>query len=370
MKVLYIGCYRDGTGWGQAAIDYILSLDAAGIDVVPRPIKLNDRQINLPKRISELEQKDSSGANICIQHTLPHLMEFSSEFDKNIALYATETSNFIDSDWSRKINMMDEAWVINNQMVESSKASGVRIPIKVVPHATDFQKFAQGHKKIEFPSAKGNFVFYTVADLNKRKNIEAFIKAFHMEFEPNEPVSILIKTSKHGQTPEETALEVRDISNKIKEDLRKYKNLNDYKEDLIVTDFVHEEDLYGLHHSCDCFVMPSYGEAWCIPAFDAMGFGKTPICTNVGGMSDFIGHGGFLIEGRLEPISEKVNTLPNLFTCNEEWVSIDIKELMSCMRHVYENQESLKAMKEKGLEQAYDYSHESVGVLMKELLND
>lgn len=57
MKVLYIGCYRDGTGWGQAAIDYILSLDAAGIDVVPRPIKLNDRQINLPKRISELEQK-------------------------------------------------------------------------------------------------------------------------------------------------------------------------------------------------------------------------------------------------------------------------------------------------------------------------
>lgn len=201
-------------------------------------------------------------------------MEFSSEFDKNIALYATETSNFIDSDWSRKINMMDEAWVINNQMVESSKASGVRIPIKVVPHATDFQKFAQGHKKIEFPSAKGNFVFYTVADLNKRKNIEAFIKAFHMEFEPNEPVSILIKTSKHGQTPEETALEVRDISNKIKQDLRKYKNLNDYKEDLIVTDFVHEEDLYGLHHSCDCFVMPSYGEAWCIPAFDAMGLVK------------------------------------------------------------------------------------------------
>lgn len=64
-------------------------------------------------------------------------------------------------------------------------------------------------------------------------------------------------------------------------------------------------------------------------------------------MSDFIGHGGFLIEGRLEPISEKVNTLPNLFTCNEEWVSIDIKELMSCMRHVYENQESLNAMKEK-----------------------
>ena len=44
MKVLYVGCYRDGTGWGQAAIDYILSMGAAGINVVPRPIKLNQRK--------------------------------------------------------------------------------------------------------------------------------------------------------------------------------------------------------------------------------------------------------------------------------------------------------------------------------------
>ncbi len=41
MKVLYIGCYRDHTGWGQAAIDYILAMDSVGIDVVCRPLKLN-----------------------------------------------------------------------------------------------------------------------------------------------------------------------------------------------------------------------------------------------------------------------------------------------------------------------------------------
>ena len=75
MKVLYIGCYRDGTGWGQAATDYILAMDTAGIDVVPRPIKLNSNQIKVPDRIIELEKKDSSGCNICIQHILPHLME-------------------------------------------------------------------------------------------------------------------------------------------------------------------------------------------------------------------------------------------------------------------------------------------------------
>ena len=94
MKVLYVGCYRDGTGWGQAAIDYILSMDAAGIDVIPRPIKLNQRRYIPPKRILELEKKSTSGADVCIQHTLPQYMEYTNKLKKNIALYATETSDF------------------------------------------------------------------------------------------------------------------------------------------------------------------------------------------------------------------------------------------------------------------------------------
>lgn len=369
MKVLYIGCYRDGTGWGNAALNYILAMDAAGIDVVPRPIKLNQNQVSLPKRIVELEEKDSSGCSICIQHILPHLMEYSDKFDKNIALYATETSNFIDSDWSRKINMMDEAWVINNQMVQSSKKSGVEVPIKVVPHSSDFSKFEKGYNKFEFSSSQENFIFYTIADFSKRKNIEAFIKAFHTEFDPSEPVSILIKSHKYGLSPDETALKIRDMCNKVKIGLKRFKNINDYKEDLIVTSFVSDEDVYRIHNSCDCFVMPSYGEAWCIPAFDAMGFGKTPICTNIGGMSDFIGNAGFLVEGAMEPVYDMLETFSNLFTGNEDWCSVSVQGLRECMRHVYENQDALKNMKRKGLEQAYEYSHENIGSLIKELLD-
>tara|TARA_Y100000310_G_C20647738_1_gene797582 strand:+ start:309 stop:1427 length:1119 start_codon:yes stop_codon:yes gene_type:complete len=369
MKVLYTGCYRDGTGWGKAAENYILAMDSVGIDVIPRPVKLNQTEISIPKRIAELEQKDSAGASICIQHVLPHMMEYSTKFDKNIALYATETSNFVDSGWSRKINMMDEAWVINNQMVQASKNSDVEIPIKVVPHASDFSKFERGYKKIDFSVPEGNFVFYTIADFNKRKNIEAFIKAFHAEFDPSEPVSILIKSHKYGMNPDETAIKIRDICNKVKVGLKKFRNIDDYKEDLIITSFVSDEDVCRIHNSCDCFVMPSYGEAWCIPAFDAMGFGKTPICTNIGGMSDFIGNAGFLVEGIMEPVYEMLDTFTDLFTGNENWCSVSVEGLRECMRHVYENQNSLKNMKKNGLKQAYEYSHKNIGNLIKDLLN-
>ena len=353
MKVLYVGCYRDGTGWGNAAIDYILSMDKAGIEVVPRPLRLDNTSGYVPQRIEELEERSSTGADICIQHVLPHLMEYSPKFKKNIALYATETSNFKDSDWARKINMMDEAWVINNQMVQASKDSGITIPIKVVPHATDFSKF----------------VFYTIADLNRRKNLEALIKAFHMEFEPSESVSLLIKTSQYGLKPDEVANKLKDVSNAIKIGLKKFSSVQEYKEDLMITDYLSPKDMNRLHATGDCFVMPSYGEAWCIPAVDAMGFGKTPICTNTGGMKDFIKDGGFLVEGVMEPVFGMTRTFKNLFTCNEDWCSVSIRGLMEVMRHVYENQESLKNMKSEGLTQAYNYSHLNIGNLIKELLD-
>ena len=54
MKVLYVGCYRDGTGWGNAAIDYILSMDKAGIEVVPRPLRLDNTSGYVPQIIDEL----------------------------------------------------------------------------------------------------------------------------------------------------------------------------------------------------------------------------------------------------------------------------------------------------------------------------
>ena len=47
--------------------------------------------------------------------------------------------------------------------------------------------------------------------------------------------------------------------------------------------------------------MPSHGEAWCIPAFEAMLFGNTPICSNDGGPKDFIDpknkDTGWLVDG-------------------------------------------------------------------------
>ena len=131
--------------------------------------------------------------------------------------------------------------------------------------------------------------------------------------------------------------------------------------------------MHRLHKTCNCFVMPSHGEAWCIPAFDAMGFGNTPICTNVGGMADFVGNAGLLVSGRWEPVCGMTDTFTDLFTAEENWYSVDINDLCRTMREVYtlyqESDPKYSKMKQQGLLQAFEYSHEMIGNKIKELLN-
>ena len=373
MKVLYIGCYRDGTGWARAAIDYILSMDAAGIDVVPRPVKLNDRQPELPKRILELEKKSDKGCDVCVQHVLPHMLDYNGRFKKNIVLYATETDSFKRSIWTERINQMDEAWVINQEMKTVSKNSGVNIPIKVVPHACDVSKFQRSYEKLSIPNSQGKFVFYTIGDFTRRKNLSSFIRAFHTEFDSEEPVSMLIKTHQYGVSPEGCMDQVREMCLNVKTGLKIYPTLDDYKEDLIITDFLYDEEIARLHQSCNCFIMPSYGEAWCIPAFDAMGFGNTPICTRVGGMADFLKDGGgVLVDGRYEPVFGMVDTFKDMCTAKENWKSIDPISLQKAMRDVFNlwktGDKKYGDMQKQGRLSAENYSYKNIGNVMRSFL--
>ena len=261
MKVLYIGHYREGTGWANAAIDYILSMHKAGIDVVCRPVKLNNSNPEIPKEIEELEKKSLKGCNICIQHVLPHMLDYNGNFEKNIAIYATETSHFQKTTWAEKINTMDEAWVINQEMVHSSTLSGVTIPIKVVPHACDMSKYERSYPSLGLPT-KETFTFYTVGEAIRRKNLVALLKAFHIEFSPEEPVSLVIKTNKSGMSPDECQKHVSEMCNQVKLNLKLHSNVDEYKSEILITERLSEQEMCSLHQECDCFGMPFFGEAW------------------------------------------------------------------------------------------------------------
>ena len=373
MKVLYAGVYKDGTGWANAAQGYILALDAAGVDVVPRAIKFNDRQAEVPQRILQLEKKSSKGSTHVIQNVLPHHMEYSGHFSKNIGIYFTETDSMTSSCWPSRLNLMDELWVCNEQMVEAARKSGVVNKISVVPVPCDTSRYeeAEASSRNTFAELTNErFRFYFIGELKRRKNLVSLLKAFHLEFGFNEPVDLVIKANIGDESQDECKKHIQEMSRAVKENLKLYRNIQDYKEEILITSFLDDRTLLDLHKCCDCLGAPSFAEAWCIPAFDAMAMGNPPIVNNVGGMKSFINQGnGWLVGNFIEPAFGMQDTFQDLYSGRENWWNIDIIHLRRCMREAYENKEVRQRKSENGMCDRYAFSTEAIGEQMRRLLS-
>ena len=67
-----------------------------------------------------------------------------------------------------------------------------------------------------------------------------------------------------------------------------------------------------------------------------------------------------------------MSTLDYLYTANENWREIDIEHLMVCMRSAFMKWKTEIATEEsrEALRRARQFSHQQVGLKLKEILND
>ncbi len=268
----------------------------------------------------------------------------------------------------------NEAWVINRQMVDAARESGVSIPLNVVPHATNIERFMQSYEPLDSLKPyreSGDFIFYFIGELVRRKNLQALLQAFHLEFDPSEPVQLVIKTSQAGASKEDLERKLHILTAEVKEGLKLHGGKADfYKKEAFFLDRLTDNGIMRLHSSCDCFVMPSYGEAWCIPAFDAMAMGRSPIVTACTGFLDYLSEAqGWLVPARQEPVCGATDTFSDLFTGNELWWSIDVPSLRRAMREAFSNRELQRSKGEAGVMRAHDFSYQAVGHTMRRLLD-
>lgn len=370
-KVLFVSHLLENTGWGDAARNYLRALASVPeLDVVARPVVIQGGRTELHPEIVECLNNSDKNCEVCIQHLLPHLMTPNGKFRKNIGLFVYETSTMKYTRWPVYLEQMDELWVPNDGLVELAKEEVGRPTFKV-PHACDVAKFGLDYPAINFKEIAGTYKFYFIGEFNRRKNLAALLEAFHSEFDPSEPVSLVIKTSVPGVNPREAEKQVTEFCNKVKTSIKLHKNLHDYTSEVIICDRISDEQLYGIHKSCDCLVAPSYAEAWNQPAFDAMGFGNTPIVSDVNGHKEWSKFSSF---SRIVPTNQVIcgavdGSFPDMFTGRECWWSVDRQKLRSEMRAAYTNRN--KPDEEKLSKYMNNYSYENIGKIMKErILND
>jgi len=377
LNILFIGPYRQGgDGWCQASKGYIKALATTKHNLTIRPIYMcNTSNNEIDPLFLELEANKQTHYDIIIQNVLPNLLDPKTAGSRTINLCMFETGNLQDTPWPYHINLTDELWMASPHDRTTAVASGVTIPVRHVPIPVDTKKFEHsynidGWKQIDI---ENNFNFYFVGEYIPRKNLQALLTAFHREFRPTEPVNLIIKTNKGGVPSKQLG----EIANKdftqIKTDLALYQSISAYKSEFLVTDFLSEHDLYALHQACDCFVMPSRGEACCQPMLDAIGFGNPVIVTGCTGMADYITKDvGWIVDSTKQPVYSTEHPLPYLYTGRETWREIDVFALQRAMREAFEIGTLQKLQKlqqqQKCREYINGFSYQCIGNMINELL--
>lgn len=365
MKVLVVSNFFDNSGWSFAAQNYVLAMDAANIDVVIRNIKLNNIKGEVHPRILELEKKSDKNCDIVIQKVLPHMMSYNGNFKKNIGLFVCETNHFRNSNWASYLNIMDANIVPSQSCKMAYENSGCIKPVSVIPEPYNQAVFDIGYEPLDLNLPEDSFNFYFIGENIKRKNLKTLLQAFHLAFAPYEPVNLVIKTHMSGVPENQQEQKIQEFIKQTKFELKLYHNLNKYKGEIVLLGNFSNLDIMRLHATCHCYVAPSYGEGWNIPAFNALAFGNPVLATQGTGMDDYLLK-KFLVKSTKYPAVENVDTFEELCAGDETWNQIDIYALIEQMRDVYEN---YKEYKDVALNTNLDrFTYGSVGQEIKKVL--
>lgn len=359
MNLLYISDYSSGTGYGKAAIEFMRSLNVSGVNLFCRPIIFNSSILEkLPSDIEQIEKKQIKDIDVVIQHTLPNHMQYMSKYC-NIGMFAYEADSYNGTGWKNQLNCMDEVFVFNKQMLESAKKSGVKKDCKIIPHATNTDKYFTKYNIPSFmkPLKKDNrFIFYTIGEFNRRKNLASLLMSFFLEFGRDENVCLLIKTSCDEK-------EFFSFCDQISSSLK----YNILPQVALVNQRLSEEEICAIHYHSDCFIQTSHGEAWSIPAFEAMCFGKTPIVPASSGYLEYMDEDcGWLI-----PVSESQvfgMHKNNIDLCrgDEIWWQVDVSKTRQFMREAYTNEDARIKKSEVGISKSFAFSHAEIGKILLE----
>lgn len=323
MKINYHGYFTPFGGYGIANFHWVKSLRKLGIEVFPSG-KFMPREGDEEWKVLSEEEKEIAvipyeKQKIGIIETTP--FDFN-EIDNEIKIANTMAeSDILGEPWVNACNAMDYVIVPNEFQYNVFLNSGVsKDKLKIIPHGTDTERYSYMPRERK----KDVFTFGIVGWLDERKGAFEVIRAFASEFEPSEPVELILKTSNKA--------------------FGYYSQFRDNRIKTINT-LMSPDELLALYENLDCFVFPSKAEGIGQPPREAMATGLPTIVTNYSGLEEIA----------LPEISYPLQ--PIGFSDRKEWVEqpgkwaeIDIQELMYQMRYVYEHQEEAKIKGKKASE--------------------
>ena len=223
---------------------------------------------------------------------------------------------------------VDELWVPSNFVREVFIQNGVSPErIAVIPNGYDPQTFRPEGATLR-PQGSRDFIFLFVGGAIRRKGIDLLLDAYKSAFEPGEPVTLtlLISGSSAAYQHNSWLAEIKAAATDPTQ-----------PHILPILELIDDATLANLYRGADAFVLPYRGEGFGMPLLEAMACGKPVITTADGPSKDFCENAdGYLVPSTIEPVPDQpppLGPMAGAFT----WFEPDFPQLVSTLRHVYEN---------------------------------
>lgn len=356
LALRYVGL-GDTSGYAVAAAALVRALRDAGTPIAWEPL-LPGGALGLgyaPARSPEAGPSDlwslRDDARACenvIVHFVPEYYPYFIARERvrgarRIVGHTVWETDRLPAHWPALINGLDAVIVPTEWNREVFRASGVHIPIWVVPHLPRLQRPVNDEDRARLQlllsGLEGRQIFYTIATWLERKSIDPLIAAFSEAFGPDDPVALVIKTTAHdlervrrdpGHEGESVPVQPQFEAMIGRAVLRHGRVPPPIR---LLTDELSDGTLQALHEAGDCFVSLCRAEGWGLGAFEAALAARPVVITGWGGPTAFLDpEAACFVDWTLAPV--RPGEANGSYTPDQHWAEPDLASAVDALRSI------------------------------------
>jgi hypothetical protein len=349
-RVRYLS-HPPGCGLGTAAQDYISGLRAAGVRVTRVLLGYGTGTWGPGQPLAPVPGHGNGSYGIggtTIVHSAPPL--WNEAWDgpgrpgRYIA-YATYEADRLPPHWVTTLNRYDAVLVPSRHSRRIFRASGVTVPVTVIPHIARPRPAAPGTALIQVPPSA--FVFYLIATWTSRKAVPDTVRAFLAAFTARDDVALVLKTTAEDRVAIERARRGLDPQPgrhtgqawfSLARLLAGHASPPPIR--LIAGDV--PAPLIGqLHTRGDCFVSLARGEGWGLGAFEAGAAGHPVVLPGWGGHLDYL-PAGYPYQVRYDLVPTADDEPDDWFVPadGQRWARADVPHASALLREIYQQRDA------------------------------